>query len=108
MASAWTNYKGKYDHFCKTAGSEEGQDLWSQHNALDEEQTEALGYALGAIHRLGRSAPDEEGHRDASDDDYTNEEKCYGDEYCVCGCNNKDDASCPSEEEEVAEPKGAT
>ena len=57
---------------------------------------------------MGRSAPDKEGHRDASDDDYTDGEECYGDEYCVCGCNDKDDASCPSEEEEVAEPKEAT
>ena len=70
---------------------------------------EALGYALGAIHQLGKpTTPDEEGHRDAPDDDYTDGEECYGDEYCVCGCNDEDDANCPSEEEEVAEPKGAT
>ena len=69
MASAWANYKGKYDRLCETFGREQGQDLRSLHDALNDEQTEALGYALGAIHRLGRSAPNEEGHRDASDDD---------------------------------------
>ena len=100
MARAWANYKGQYDRFCKTTRRGQGQDLRSQHDALYDEHMEAVEFALGAIHQLGKPTfLDEEGHKDAPDDDYTDGEECYGDVYCICGCNDEGDVNCSSEEE---------